>query len=98
MTLPIILGADAEDDFDSAFDWYERQRNGLGSQFAARVQATLNLIADRPEMFAVRAEAVRRAPVRRFPYAVYFRLEPDRIVVLAVVHTSRNQSVWKDRL
>ena len=98
MTLPLILSVEAESDFDTTFDWYEEQRAGLGIEFVSHVQAALDLIASRPEMFAPRAENVRRALVRRFPYAVYYRLEPDRIVVLAIVHTSRDSSVWLKRL
>jgi toxin ParE1/3/4 len=62
------------------------------------VQAALDLIASRPESFPTRAENVRRALVRRFPYAVYYRLEDERIVVLAIVHTSRDSAVWQERL
>jgi toxin ParE1/3/4 len=38
---------------------------------------------------------VRRAPLRRFPYAVFYRLvEPDRIVVLRVIHTAQSSESW----
>ena len=89
---------EAEDDFDATFDWYERQRAGLGVDFASHVQAALDLIASVPESFPLRAENVRRALVQRFSYAVYFRPEDDQIVVLAIVHTSRDASVWQSRL
>jgi toxin ParE1/3/4 len=98
LTLPLILSPEAETDFDTTFDWYEQQRAGLDIDSASRVQAALDLIVSWPELFAVRAENVRRAPVRRFPYSVYYRVEPDRVVVLAIVHTSRDQSAWLDRL
>lgn len=98
MTLPLILSPDAESDFDTTFDWYEAQRAGLGIDFASRVQAALDLIESNPESFPLRAENVRRALVRRFSYAVYFRLEDEQIVVLAIVHTSRAAGVWQSRL
>jgi plasmid stabilization system protein ParE len=40
---------------------------------------------------------VRCALVRRFPYAVYYRVEPERIVVIAVFHTKRDPGVWQSR-
>jgi plasmid stabilization system protein ParE len=98
LTLPLILSPEARADFDETFDWYERQRSGLGADFAARVQAVLDLIVSRPEFFALRAQNVRRALVRRFPYSVYYRPEEEQIVVLAIVHPSRDASVWHERL
>ena len=98
MTLPIVLSVEAQTDFDATFDWYERQRAGLGIDFASRVDAALDLIASSPESFPLRAENVRRALVRRFSYAVYFRPEDDQIVVLAIVHTSRDASAWQSRI
>jgi plasmid stabilization system protein ParE len=37
---------------------------------------------------------VRRMIVSRFPYAVFYRVEADRIVVLAVLHTARDPESW----
>jgi plasmid stabilization system protein ParE len=40
---------------------------------------------------------MRRALVRRFPYAIYFRAAPDEIVVLAVIHGRRHPRHWQSR-
>jgi hypothetical protein len=40
---------------------------------------------------------IRRVPVRRFPYCVFYRVEPDRIVVLAIFHGRRNPRIWQAR-
>jgi toxin ParE1/3/4 len=39
----------------------------------------------------------RRAAVRRFPYAVYFRPIKDEIIVLAVMHGRRLPRHWRSR-
>ena len=41
---------------------------------------------------------VREAPVPRHPYGVYYRVQPDRIVVIAVFHHSRDPAEWRDRV
>jgi plasmid stabilization system protein ParE len=41
---------------------------------------------------------VQRALTHRFPYAVYFVAEPERIVVIGVFHQHRDPSSWRDRL
>ena len=98
MTLPVILSVEARADFDTAIVWYEQQRVGLGVRFAAQVQDALDRISERPELYAPLAENVRRARVRTFPYLIYYRVEPERIAVLAIVHGSRDSSVWRERL
>ena len=43
MRLPVVLRAEAE--FGEAFDWYDGQRAGLGSEFVAEVQKVFDRIA-----------------------------------------------------
>lgn len=37
MSLPVVLRAEAEAEFDEAFDYYESRRAGLGADFTAEV-------------------------------------------------------------
>jgi plasmid stabilization system protein ParE len=37
---------------------------------------------------------VRRAFVTKFPYLVFYIVDATRVVVLAVLHTSRDPAVW----
>jgi len=37
-------------------------------------------------------------PSLAFPYGVYYLAEPDRIVVLAVYHSSRDPRGWQRRI
>ena len=98
MTLPLVLRAEARAEFDEAFDWYEQQRPGLGLDFMRRVQQAFDLIEQMPELHARVFEDVRCATVRRFPYAVYYRVETDQIVVLAVFHGRRDPKIWQERV
>ncbi len=97
MSLPVVLRRKARDEFDAAIDWYEQQEAGLGYEFAECVRAVLERISATPELYAKVHQEVRKALVRKFPYSVYYRLRPDRIVVLAVFHNKRNPNVWKSR-
>jgi plasmid stabilization system protein ParE len=66
----------------------------LGEQFLASVNATFDQIEQFPELFAVRYDQVRMAPVPRFPYAVFYRVYQTRVVVLTVLHTSDDPNNW----
>ncbi len=97
MSLPIVLRRQARAEFDQAFDWYERQKPGLGVEFAECVQRVFDRISTTPELHAVVYKDVRKALVRKFPYAVFYRIRAGRVVVLAVFHGKRDPSIWKSR-
>jgi toxin ParE1/3/4 len=97
MSLPLVFRSAAQAEFDGAVAWYETQRPGLGADFVAEVQQVLDTIANQPDRYPVASGDVREAPVSRFPYCVYYRVKPDRVVVISVFHTSRDPSVWQGR-
>ena len=97
MSLPVVLRAEAEAEFDESFDWYDAQRVGLGSEFAAAVQTVFDRIAASPRIHQVVIDDVRKDVVRRFPYSVFYRPHTDRVEVLAVFHNSRDPAVWRGR-
>jgi plasmid stabilization system protein ParE len=97
MTRPVILRPRAEDDIGAAFEWYESQQAALGEDFLARLRQTLEAIGRVPESSPLIHKSVRRALVVKFPYAVFHVAEPTRVIVLAVLHTSRNPAVWPRR-
>jgi plasmid stabilization system protein ParE len=97
MSLSVVLRSEARVEFDDAYDWYERQHRGLGGEFAACVEETFARITQNPELHAKALPNVRRAAVRRFPYSVYYTVEADRIVVIAVFHGKRDPRVWQSR-
>ena len=90
MSLPLVFRPIARLELDEAMGWYEKQKAGLGIELKEAVDQMLVRIAESPERFhPVRGE-VRRALLRRFPYAIHFLPEPHAIVVLAVFHTKRD--------
>jgi toxin ParE1/3/4 len=97
MSLTVILRRKARDEFEEAIDWYDRQRAGLGTEFAERVQDVLDRISTTPELYPVIHRGTRKALVRQFPYSVYYRVRTDRIVVVAVFNNKRNPDAWKSR-
>jgi plasmid stabilization system protein ParE len=98
MILPIRLLPEARAELTDAVDWYERQRPKLGSSFFAEVQAAFNRIAANPQLYAPVYGPVRKASVRRFPYVVLYREEPGEVVIISVFHTSRDPSIWQQRV
>jgi len=97
VTPRLVFRPDAEAELLDARDWYEAQRVGLGAVFAAAVETTVTAILENPLAYPRVKGDTRRALVRQFPYAVYFRPTDDEIIVLAVMHGRRNPRDWRSR-
>ena len=85
------------DEIDDAHEWYVERLPQLGSEFLNEFEILLKRISNNPTDFAFAEPTVRFAILNRFPYAVYFRFVGARVRVLAVLHTSRDPSIWKSR-
>jgi plasmid stabilization system protein ParE len=99
MTHRLIIRPEAEADLKDGKAWYDEQLAGLGDEFVACVEETILRVHRTPEMHQViHKTKARKSLVRRFPYAVYYVSEADRVVVFAVTHTSRNPKIWRGRI
>jgi toxin ParE1/3/4 len=98
MSLPVILRPEAAADIQGTHDALEQSRTGLGKQFLARVRKVLEQIESMPHMYGVVWQDVRAVRVKKFRNVVYYVVFADRVVVLAVVHGSRDASTWQSRL
>jgi len=97
MPRPWIVRPLAGSDLDRAASWYDKQKPGLGLLFLDAVDQLFNRLRDSPLQFPLVSVDVRRALLHTFPYAVYFRVSDDAIVVLAVLHLSRDPRTWRGR-
>ena len=95
--MDLLLRPAAAADVEEAFSWYERQRLGLGEQFLESVSVGLREIADYPLRQAIILRDVRRLLLKRFPYAVFYRVYPGVIVVAACMHGWRDPLRWRER-
>lgn len=87
----------ADLDVAAAYQWYESERAGLGLEFLHRLRTAYDRIGDDPFKYRELESGIRRALIRRFPYAVYFAVEIDVVVILAVLHVSRDPAEWQRR-
>lgn len=97
MSLPLHIRPEAERDVEDAAIWYEQQRAGLGHEFLDRVRDALAAVAGQPRQYPVVHRQTRRALARQFPFGIYYLIEADRIVVVAVMHGSRDPHKWQTR-
>ena len=97
MTPRLLLRPEAEADIRGAARWYDGERPGVGTEFTRAVRAALASVERQPQSYAVARAEVRRALVRRFPYAIYFVADSEATVVLACLHVRRDPQAWHSR-
>jgi plasmid stabilization system protein ParE len=88
----------AEDEFISAAQFYERQTEGLGLDFILTVQRTYERLLESPASGPPFGRRLRRVLVPKFPYGLVYRVEPERIYIVAVMHLHRRPGYWRSRL
>jgi toxin ParE1/3/4 len=56
----------------------------------AEIDSVVQRMADNPRQFPIVYKTLRRAPAKKFPYALFFLTEPDLLLVIACFHGSRD--------
>ncbi len=99
ITRQIIVRPEAEAEVQQAFDWYQEQSEGLGLEFLWAIEACLSGVTRNPFAYTVvKVPNVRRAVVRRFPYALFYLADNEAIVVIAVFNVKRQPIDWLQRI
>jgi plasmid stabilization system protein ParE len=94
----IVVRPAAAGDIEDAYEWYESPRPGLGEEFLAALRTTRDRLLEQPEAYAILHRNTRRALIRqRFPYALFYRIYGDTIVVVACMHAKRDPRRWQGR-
>ena len=94
---PVELHAAAREELIESAQYYKAQSPGLGRRFALAVRDTVRRIQEFPLLYPALEDDIRRCRVHRFPYGVVYRVKPERIEVLAVMHLHREPGYWKPR-
>jgi plasmid stabilization system protein ParE len=95
-----VLLEPAETDLEQAFDYYEGIRAGLGADFVEEFRRAIDRILAYPRAWQPLDPTYRRCRFHRFPYGIIYRIDDQsqEIVVVAVMHLSRNPDAWRRRV
>ncbi|MCG6133899.1 MAG: type II toxin-antitoxin system RelE/ParE family toxin [Nostoc sp. LLA-1] len=98
MTYKILITPEAELDLEDAYNWYEQQMMGLGSEFIRVVDASFSTIQRNPFAYPIIYEKVRRKLIRKFPYGLFYIIIDERISIIGSFHVKRDPQQWERRL
>lgn len=88
----------ALEEYREATLYYAERDPALATRFVEAVEDAIRRILESPERWRVLDEDVRRCLTHVFPYGILYIIEPEFILVVAVMHCSRKPSYWKGRV
>src|SRR3989442_1004079 len=86
---------EVSDDIVKAAKWYCRERAELGMEFVGEAYVFIEEIFATPLTRRLVYKEYRRGFMRRFPYAVYYRVTQEEVIVSLVFHTARNPATLR---
>jgi plasmid stabilization system protein ParE len=101
---------EARQDVIEAAGWYETKYPGMGEQFQDVVEAAASSLLEHPTRWAHWPDTPSELNIRRlllrqpkrkgwaWPYKIAYRVLPEEVVIVAVVHEKRRPNYWLDRV
>jgi len=87
----------AEKELLDARDFYDELVFGLGKSFVLEIEYVLQRIKSNPLEFPFYFSEFRKALLRKFPFAVIFKISGKKIFVLAIAHQKRKPRYFTNR-
>ena len=98
MNYQLVVLPTVQTDIEEAALWYNNQRKGLGAELLLSIEAEINLIARNPYTYQVSKKDYRRALIHKFPYNIFYKIDNDKVVILALWHFKRKPFSWLKRV
>lgn len=93
----VFVSSAAEWDFTEALCWYAERSLSSAVAFESAVDNAFGIIGMNPLRFPACDENHRYYLLQQFPYQVIYRYFNSEVTVVALAHTSRDPSFWKQR-
>lgn len=87
----------AKMDLKEISSWYETIQKNLGKRFLKSINDEIKILRVNPLLYQIRYDKTRVALIQTFPYLIHFEIDKKRIVIKAIIHTSRNSKIWTNR-
>lgn len=88
---------EAEQEFREAFLWYLDRSPIAADAFRTLVFAAIDGLDEQADMWPSNEDGLHYRVLNRFPYTVWYELQGDKAVVLAVAHPHSRPGYWQKR-
>ncbi|HLF93941.1 MAG TPA: type II toxin-antitoxin system RelE/ParE family toxin [Planctomycetota bacterium] len=88
----------AREDLDLGRSFYEQQKPGLGDSFLDSIISDIESLRLFAGVHALHFERYHRLLSKRFPFAVYYRVEGEIVRIFAILDCRQNPDTGAQRL
>jgi len=78
--------------------YYETSVPELGTDFISTIEIAVLDLSDDPEKWPMIGKEIRRRILPRFPYSILYKIDPEEIIIVAIMHQKRRPNYWINRL
>ena len=87
-----------EEDAIAGYRWYEEKAKGLGDEFLLVFYDGIEQVLEYPLAYARGFDDFRRYLLRRYPYAIYYQIEGNQVIIFGLFHCARDPRTIKSKL
>jgi hypothetical protein len=90
VTFKLEITTLAEEEYSSAFHYYEGKQSGLGDKFEKEADHIMDKLKQNPYLFQRKYKHYREAVFKGFPYFVIYEIIDNSVIVHSFFHANRN--------
>ncbi len=96
MEYKIEYSLEAEQAIADIISYYELVDGDYSNKLYTELSKTQMFIAMNPLMYQIRYESIRKANLKKFPFSLFYIIDENKIVILNVIHQSRDPKFWPE--
>ena len=89
MSFSLKIQSEAIIDIQEAFEWYEKQKDGLGFLLIEEIESCYTKLTEHPANYTFINPRFRRIKVNRFPYFLIYEIEEEMVIINSLFHAKR---------
>jgi len=89
---------EADEEFREAARYYESEAAGVGMAFIVAVHKAAGEVVEFPLAAQALRAGIRKKVLQHFAYNLFYAIEIDAIVIVAVAHQRKRPNYWRARL
>jgi plasmid stabilization system protein ParE len=82
---------------EEAQAWYEARSLFAASAFLRELSAAVRRLRQAAHRYPSAEAGTRRILLERFPFTIYYRVQPNTLTIVAVAHQKRRPGYWAAR-
>jgi plasmid stabilization system protein ParE len=91
------IAPEAESELEAAFAYYDERSPTAAAGFAQSFFALIEQLRTFPQSAPIVREKYHRALFAGFPWAAFYTIEEDLLLIVQVIHDSRSPESWVER-